>query len=322
MHEGVVRNLCAYSMVAWHGIWCMLVFFLRAVLEIICSVLVYADASEVPKVTCVATPRNAAIVDACGALRRFTPAWWAVGPYAQTLVQTLRRADAGCYRRDVVAMHDGVQVALDWKEHASLPDSAPIVVCLHALGGDSGSKNVRVLTRAALRRGYRSVVYNRRSHGGMSLLSAEAACIVPKHSNMSDMLAVMSRVTAAYPTARGVYVIGFSAGANLCINYLATEHGRSTVTAAAAVSNGYDIFNGTQFLKNHDPICDGVVAQMFKDTLRERADEVQLLADRAGMTVNVRDVMRCRSFTDIEERLRLRTDTVACVSTRMTMQAT
>ena len=84
---------------------------------------------------------------------------------------------------------------------------------------------------------------NRRGHGGMSLLSAEAACIVPKHSNMSDMLAVMSRVTAAYPTARGVYVIGFSAGANLCINYLATEHGRSTVTAAAAVSNGYDIFN-------------------------------------------------------------------------------
>jgi len=294
----------------WHGIWCMLVFLLRGVLEIICSAVAHLvarrDLAEVPVVTCVDTPRNAAIVSACGSLRRFAPAWWAVGPYAQTLAQALRPVAAGGYRRETFELPDGARVALDWKDSPCMAAATPIVVCLHGLGGDGESKNARVLTQAVLRRGYRSVVYNRRGHGGMSLLGGDETVIVPKHNNMIDMVAVMTHVHATYPDAPA-YIIGFSAGANLCINYLgrkaaATAEGGRCV-AGAAVSNGYDIYSGTQFLKKTDPVCDGVVAQMFRDMLGDRAGEVQLLADRAGVTVNVAAVMRSRSFTSIEEKL-------------------
>ena len=299
----------------WHGIWCMMVFLLRGLLEIICSVVAHLvarrDEAEVPVVTCVKTPRNAAIMNTCGSLRRFAPAWWAVGPYAQTLAQALRPVAAGGYRREPFELPDGARVALDWKERDGMAAATPIVVCLHGLGGDSESNNARVLTQAALRRGYRSVVYNRRGHGGMSLLGDERSLlgdntvqthkIVPKHNNMDDMIAVMTHVYATYPDAP-VYMIGFSAGANLCINYMATQ-GAHRVAAACAVSNGYDIYSGTQFLKKTDPVCDGVVAQMFRDMLGDRAGEVQLLADRAGVDINVAAVMRSRSFTSIEERL-------------------
>ena len=51
-----------------------------------------------------------------------------------------------------------------------MDDSTPLILCLHGMGGHSNSRYLQLFTRAAVRRGYRAVVYNRRGHGGTSLL--------------------------------------------------------------------------------------------------------------------------------------------------------
>ena len=62
------------------------------------------------------------------------------------------------------------QVALDWLEGPDMDESTPFILCLHGMGGHSQSRYLQLFTQSAKRRGYRSVVYNRRGHGGTSLL--------------------------------------------------------------------------------------------------------------------------------------------------------
>ncbi|GLC77438.1 DNA mismatch repair protein msh7 [Pleodorina starrii] len=73
-------------------------------------------------------------------------------------------------------MSDGVAVALDWKTvDPALPPDAPLVVVCHGLGGHSRTNSCNGVTEALARRGWRVVVYNRRGHGGSSLLASDTA---------------------------------------------------------------------------------------------------------------------------------------------------
>jgi predicted alpha/beta-fold hydrolase len=74
------------------------------------------------------------------------------------------------YTREVLTMPDGGTVSIDWAACPGLPDSAPVVIFLHTITG-SATETGHFL-RAATRRGWRSCVFNRRGHAGLSLSSA------------------------------------------------------------------------------------------------------------------------------------------------------
>ena len=234
----------------------------------------------------------------------FQVAWWAAGPRAQTFVQAVCLATPPSrYRRELIYMNDGVQVALDWKEDAGMTVDTPLILCLHGLGGDSGSKYMQVFTHISLVRGYRCVVYNRRGHGGMSLLPPNGnLCkkIFPRHSDMDDMWCVVKHLMSKYPSAPK-YMIGFSCGANLMVNYLALPGGSGDFILSASVSNGYDIYGGTKYLKENDRVCDGILASFLKDILRSgRSVEGRKLAKIAGVDIDFDAVMKCNSLQDLE----------------------
>lgn len=94
--------------------------------------------------------------------------------------------------RDTV-LPDGVRIRLDWKDKTDHTDITQIVFIVHGLGGGSSAYYARTLTEYCLVKGYRSVVYNRRGHGGMSLLpQAEsevtgAPQFFPRHWDFEDM---------------------------------------------------------------------------------------------------------------------------------------
>ena len=144
----------------------------------------------------------------------------------------------------------------------------PLVLCLHGLGGNSHSRNMELFVFSALKRGYRCVVYNRRGHGGVSLLpvagteSKAQPKIFPRHVNMDDMVNVVTKITSLYPLAPK-YLIGFSCGANLAVHYLATAGDANPFIGSASISNGFDIMNGTTILKGKNKTNAGLAAQVM-----------------------------------------------------------
>lgn len=290
-----------------YGIYCFIVFAFLALIEMMLSVLItrFLARSEKPQIYYINTEKNENVLKNMHCVNSFNIAWFGRGPRAQTLLQSITRIDKSVkYKREVITTKDGVGIALDWKENNEImKKETPIVLCLHGLGGDSKSRFMQTFTNISLKKGYRTVVYNRRGHGGTSLLSTvenvKESIIFPKHVNMNDMVSVVNHLTTKYPHAPK-YLIGFSCGANLAINYVSRYN---TFKATASISNVYNIFDSARLLES-SPICDGIVSQFLKDILsRDRLDEVKKLAKESNINIDFESVMKCKSINKLEEKL-------------------
>jgi pimeloyl-ACP methyl ester carboxylesterase len=51
-----------------------------------------------------------------------------------------------------------------------MPDTTPLMMILHGIGGGSDSRTARLLSDAIRAQGWRVCVYNRRGHGDSTLL--------------------------------------------------------------------------------------------------------------------------------------------------------
>lgn len=261
---------------------------------------------EIPKTTYIDTKQNKYIVSKCPSLACFKPLWWASGPHAQTFMQCTFHVPlkASVYNREIITLpYDGVQLALDWKEDNTMLSTCPIIVCLHGLGGDSKSRYLQVFTQECQKRGYRSVIYNRRGHGGMSLLSCslektkEQPKVFPSHINMDDMEYIVDYIKNKYPHAPK-FLVGFSCGANLAINYI-SKFQNHIFAASVSVSNGYDIWNGTNILKKNK-MAMFVATQFLLDLLKTNKNDINKLAVSTGCHINVKLASRCRTLQDFE----------------------
>lgn len=158
------------------------------------------------------------------------------------------------YIPEKIIFPDGVATTLDWKEAAfGMHENSPIIVCLHDLGGNSSARYIRIFTNYASQLGYRSVVYNRRGHGTGSLMPStgnfKTDCkIFPRHVNMDDMEYVVDYIQKKYPMAPK-YLVGFSFGGNLAINYLA-HHQTNPFLLTVTICNVFNIYNCTRLIKS------------------------------------------------------------------------
>lgn len=138
--DGVVGKSRPYpgthEMVDWWSTCCFASFALYGLAQMLASLILapFRTLRESPVVTCRATERNARILQLCPSLSCFHPTFWAAGPHAQTLLAALVRAPPTVYRREMVALSDGVEIALDWKDDSGMPVDAPIIFCCHGLG--------------------------------------------------------------------------------------------------------------------------------------------------------------------------------------------
>jgi len=155
--------------------WKSLCFFIvlcRALFEVVISIFTYpfVDRKEQPELAMQETSLNKYILQACPALSSFQPAWWACGPFSQTMAASFTKPHPSKYTREMLTLSDNVEVALDWKAKPGFPDDAPVVVALHGLGGCSDSRYLELFSDCCIQQGWRCIVYNRRGHGGTSLL--------------------------------------------------------------------------------------------------------------------------------------------------------
>jgi predicted alpha/beta-fold hydrolase len=291
----------------YHGIFCFSVFTFVGIMEMIWSTTIasFFDFSEKPTISYMKNEKNDDILKHMPSVNAFNIAWFGRGKNAQTLLQSIASVDKNIkYDREIISTEDGVDISLDWKQNSEMNQETPIILCLHGLGGDSETRFMQTFTNLSLKKGFRAVVYNRRGHGGTSLLSrvenVQENVIFPKHVNMKDMVCVVDHLLKTYPLAPK-YLIGFSCGANLAINYISKY---STFIATASVSNVYNIFEASRLLSETSSVCDGIVSQFLKDILSDgRLEEVKKIAKRSSVNIDFESVMRCKSIKKLEEML-------------------
>jgi len=70
--------------------------------------------------------------------------------------------------REILALSDGGEVALDWAEK-DCSITSPIVIILPGLTGGSQAEYIKCLVSAARKNGIRCVIFNNRGLGGLQL---------------------------------------------------------------------------------------------------------------------------------------------------------
>ena len=143
----------------------------------------------------------------------FQPSWWCLNPHLQTIWPFLFRANPSpTYRRQRLDLDDGDFVDLDWIEPTQ---SAPIVVILHGLGGDSQSHYVRGLVSELSGAGLRSVVLHHRGCSGEPNRLPRSY-----HAGDSEDIDFLLRRLKAVEPQTPLFAVGYSLGASMLLNWL------------------------------------------------------------------------------------------------------
>jgi len=196
---------------------------------------------------------------------RYVPTFWAADRWSNLMLLLVKESFnryflRPSWTRDVVTISDGGKISIDWANDPTshLPSTAPVVIFLHTVTGSSGT--TWQYTRDAAARGWRACVFNRRGHGGIDLTSPSFNCM----GDAEDTVAQVQMVTARYPAADYLAMVGISAGSGLVINYLGKEGDRTPVRAACSLCPAYDISQAFTKLALLYPLVDSYLLASVK----------------------------------------------------------
>jgi predicted alpha/beta-fold hydrolase len=135
-------------------------------------------------------------------------------------------------RREIFTFEDGGICALDWFEKPDTPPNVPIVHIIHTLTGSTRDPCVNNLAEAVVNHGWRAVVQNNRSCGGVDIKSERLYDAI----RIDDQQAVIDRIFAQRKPAY-LFMAGFSLGAYQAAQFCAKGLG---VSGVALISHSYD----------------------------------------------------------------------------------
>lgn len=166
----------------------------------------------------------------------FKPAWWLSHPHAQTLYPTLtRRLAPPIDRRERFELSDGDFIDLAWAING-LQEDAPLVVCLHGLGGSVRSPYVAGLLQAVNRCGFRGVLMHFRGASDTPNRLARAY-----HSgDTADLAELFQWLMQREPSTKKA-VVGVSLGGNVLLKWLGESGAKAPLQAAVAVSVPFEL---------------------------------------------------------------------------------
>ncbi|KAG4073476.1 hypothetical protein HA402_000700 [Bradysia odoriphaga] len=174
---------------------------------------------------------------------KFWPTIWCVEGRVQTVFASILRSTIFPtihYRREILTLKDGGEVALDWMEEGCKKLS-PLILILPGLSGESHSDYVRCLVVAAQEIGVRAVIFNNRGLGGVKLKTPRLYCA----SNIEDLSEVVNHIKKLNLGVR-LGATGISMGGLVLGNYLAekSEESSKTFTACQVISVPWNVQKG------------------------------------------------------------------------------
>jgi predicted alpha/beta-fold hydrolase len=172
----------------------------------------------------------------------FRPLLYTLGnAHLQSVFNVLLRTPAQVsYRRDLVKLRDGGQLALDWALTDNDPVSSSLVLILTGYTGSSQELEIKILVQQLLDDGYLVAVIHFRGLGELRLSSKRFGDCPPQ--DIEDViLHVEKSFLQKHRNLEPLIAYGVSAGAN-CLTLYAGKSGKNCrFDALVSVSNPFDI---------------------------------------------------------------------------------
>ena len=225
----------------------------------------------------------------------YRPTIWCYGGRAQTVITNiLKRCAPIEYRRELVQLEDGGEIALDWldngSEKAENPATHPTVLILPGLAGTSRQTTILHFVKQFAQNGYRVVVMNDRGTAGVRLKTPKAFCV----ANTEDLKFVISRIHGTCPGIP-LLAVGVCKGGITLINYLADTGSQGNNTGLVGALTISVLWNLGKTLKvlgkpiNHFLFDRHLAKYMGNLILRNRA---MLEPDNSGNILEVDTINR------------------------------
>ncbi|XP_033227315.1 phospholipase ABHD3 isoform X2 [Belonocnema kinseyi] len=196
---------------------------------------------------------------------KFWPTLWCFESRAQTVLASILRSKilpTVEYRREILTLSDGGEVALDWAEQ-NCCHTSPIVIILPGLTGASQAEYIRILVCAAKNVGIKCLIFNNRGLGGVTLKTPR----LYSASNCDDFTEVLEHVRKTYSHVP-IGATGISLGGLILGNYLAQKGPEAVgkLVAGLAISAPWNVFEATKSIEK--PYLNLMLNRHLCDNLR------------------------------------------------------
>ncbi|XP_017866835.1 PREDICTED: phospholipase ABHD3 isoform X1 [Drosophila arizonae] len=232
---------------------------------------------------------------------KYWPTFWCVESRAQTVLASLLRSKSlprVNYRREILRLKDGGEVALDWLEEGC-DERAPCVLILPGLTGESQAEYIKCLVFAAQQAGMRAVVFNNRGLGGIELKTPRLYCA----ANCEDLCEVVHHVRRTLPLDCKLGATGISMGGLILGNYLArkSDEARINLSAAKIISVPWDVHKGSASIEK--PVINNLLGRHLAGSLcRTLRNHLEVYRDiYQDSEIDIQRILRCKTIKEFDE---------------------
>ncbi|XP_060652117.1 phospholipase ABHD3 isoform X1 [Drosophila nasuta] len=232
---------------------------------------------------------------------KYWPTFWCVESRAQTVLASLLRSQSlprVNYRREILSLKDGGEVALDWMEEGC-DESAPCVLILPGLTGESQAEYIKCLVFAAQQAGMRVVVFNNRGLGGIELKTPRLYCA----ANCEDLCEVVQHVRRTLPAHCKLGATGISMGGLILGNYLArkSDEARINLSAAKIISVPWDVHKGSDSIEK--PVINNLLGRHLAGSLcRTLRNHLEVYRDiYQDSDIDIQRILRCKTIKEFDQ---------------------
>ncbi|EDW01536.1 phospholipase ABHD3 isoform X2 [Drosophila grimshawi] len=231
---------------------------------------------------------------------KYWPTFWCVESRAQTVLASLLRSKGlprVNYRREILSLKDGGEVALDWMEDGCDED-APCVIILPGLTGESQAEYIKCLVFAAQQAAMRVVVFNNRGLGGIELKTPRLYCA----ANCEDLCEVVHHVRRTLPAHCKLGATGISMGGLILGNYLArkSDEARVNLSAAKIISVPWDVHKGSASIEK--PVINNLLGRHLAGSLcRTLRNHLEVYRDiYQDSDIDMQRILRCKTIKEFD----------------------
>ncbi len=224
-------------------------------------------------------------------LHKLTPPWWQYNGFVQTVAPAvLRRTRLPAYQRERISTPDDDFLDLDWLLQ---PQSESLVILSHGLEGNSGKGYIKSMAKQFYEQQYSILAWNNRSCSG----TLSRTLKVNHHGEVEDIDWVVRHALKKYDF-KNIFLIGFSLGGSIVLNYVARSAATlpSEIKAAAAFSTPCDLKSASETLDFPE---NRFFHKLFKKRISEKIAQKE--AQFPG-TFDVEALHKVKSWKDFDDQ--------------------
>ncbi|XP_003394689.1 phospholipase ABHD3 [Bombus terrestris] len=253
---------------------------------------------KTPMLVCANGPFRSFLEEHVSLVRsKFWPTLWCFESRAQTIIASLLRSrilPPIHYKREILTLSDGGEVALDWAEQGCSVTS-PIVIILPGLTGASQAEYIKCLVSSAKKVGIRCVIFNNRGLGGVELKTPRMYCA----ANSDDLSEVIEYVRKIHPHVP-LGATGISMGGLILGNYLARQGvmAKGKLKGGFLISVPWNVFAATK--STEENYFNLMLNKYLASTLRKNLRRLHYSSETGMFDVDIDTILKSQTLREFD----------------------